>query len=134
VGASLATKLRGEKSKQPAPAKNRRARGAEAEAAWDSRRGAFAAMDEVSHELGHIQLIIGPMFSGKTTEMLRRIRRYTIAKRRCLVVKYEGDTRYSKDLASTHDRATHKAISCSELAQVRDAIADVDVIGIDEVS
>jgi thymidine kinase len=41
---------------------------------------------------------------GKSTELLRRIRRYTIAKRRCLVVKYKADTRYSETEFSTHDK------------------------------
>jgi thymidine kinase len=53
---------------------------------------------------GEIQLILGPMFSGKSTELLRRIRRYTIAKRKCLVIKYKKDTRYSEDSLATHDR------------------------------
>jgi thymidine kinase len=54
-------------------------------------------------ESGHIELIYGPMFSGKSTELLRRIRRHTIAKRRCLVVKFKHDTRYSEQKMSTHD-------------------------------
>lgn len=53
---------------------------------------------------GNIQLIFGPMFSGKTTELLRRIKRFSIARRRCLVIKYAKDTRYSEDGVSTHDR------------------------------
>lgn len=44
------------------------------------------------------------MLLGKSTELLRRIRRYTIAKRRCLMVKYKADTRYSQTEFSTHDR------------------------------
>jgi thymidine kinase len=48
---------------------------------------------------------MGPMFSGKSTEMLRRVRRYQAAKRRCLVIKYARDTRYGKeDTLITHDR------------------------------
>lgn len=53
---------------------------------------------------GHIQIIFGPMFSGKTTELIRRVRRYSIARQRCLVIKYAKDTRYSDDGVSTHDR------------------------------
>lgn len=52
---------------------------------------------------GQIQVIFGPMFSGKTTELLRRIRRYTIANRSCLVIKYKNDTRYSNEDMATHD-------------------------------
>lgn len=53
---------------------------------------------------GRCDLILGPMFSGKSTEMLRRIRRYTIAQKHCLVIKYARDTRYSVDKLATHDR------------------------------
>jgi thymidine kinase len=34
---------------------------------------------------GHIQVIFGPMFSGKSTELVRRLRRYTAARKKCLV-------------------------------------------------
>ena len=53
--------------------------------------------------VGWIELVLGPMFSGKTTELLRRIRRYTVAKKRCLIVKHSKDDRYSKEKLSTHD-------------------------------
>ena len=53
---------------------------------------------------GQIQLIFGPMFSGKTTELIRRINRYTIAKENCLLIKYYRDDRYDVENASTHDR------------------------------
>ena len=55
-------------------------------------------------KIGQIQIIFGPMFSGKSTELLRRIRRFTIANRTCLVVKYKNDTRYSEENMATHDR------------------------------
>ena len=37
---------------------------------------------------GHIELIIGPMFSGKSTELMRRVTRYQIGGKRCLLIKY----------------------------------------------
>ena len=43
---------------------------------------------------GRIEMIIGPMFAGKSTELLRRMRRYEIAQKRCLYIKYIADTRY----------------------------------------
>lgn len=58
-----------------------------------------------SDEYGSLQLIFGPMFSGKTTELMRRIKRYEIAKKKCLVIKYGADSRYTdEDKAVTHDR------------------------------
>lgn len=53
---------------------------------------------------GHIELICGPMFSGKSTELLRRLKRYEIGGHRILRVKYAEDCRYSVDSISTHDR------------------------------
>ncbi len=53
---------------------------------------------------GSISLIFGPMFSGKSTELLRRVRRYSVANHRCLLIKYKADTRYSDENLSTHDR------------------------------
>jgi hypothetical protein len=62
--------------------------------------------DQTHHNrrYGSIEIILGPMFSGKSTELLRRIRRYTIAKKRCLVIKHETDIRYSKARMATHDK------------------------------
>lgn len=81
---------------------------------------------------GEIQLILGPMFSGKTTELFRRVKRYTIAEKSCLVVKYHRDTRYSADAASTHDKQTYEAVSAEKLWDVSYSLSDYDVIGIDE--
>jgi len=53
---------------------------------------------------GQIHLILGPMFSGKTTELLRQLKRHSIAQHKCLLIKYAGDTRYSIEAVSTHDK------------------------------
>lgn len=44
---------------------------------------------------GRIELILGPMFAGKSTELLRRVRRHEIAGSKCLRIKYAADCRYS---------------------------------------
>ena len=55
--------------------------------------------------LGHIELIIGPMFSGKSSEMQRKVRRYQHARKKCLVINYVNENRYSfEEVASTHDK------------------------------
>jgi thymidine kinase len=82
--------------------------------------------------VGEIQLILGPMFSGKSTELLRRIRRYTVAKRKCLVVKYKQDTRYSQESLATHDRQQWVAVPTDKLDELHDLANAYDVIGIDE--
>ena len=54
---------------------------------------------------GYIEIIIGPMFSGKSTELMRKVKRYIIAQKKCLVVNYAKDNRYSKDnVIATHDK------------------------------
>lgn len=55
---------------------------------------------------GRMELIIGPMFSGKTTELLRRIRRHTIAGRKSFLVKYASDARYEENVYPEVDSKT----------------------------
>ena len=91
---------------------------------------------------GRIELIIGPMFSGKSTELLRRMRRHQIANRKCLVIKYHKDDRYlleeNQDLLSTHAKETCPALPVSSLKDeafypsLYNKVANYDVIGIDE--
>ena len=59
--------------------------------------------------MGYISLIIGCMFSQKTTELLRRVRRYKSIGYKVLVVNYIGDNRYGKDCVSSHDKDVEKA-------------------------
>lgn len=44
------------------------------------------------------------MFSGKSSELMRRIRRFAIAQNKCMVVKYSNDKRYSVERLATHDQ------------------------------
>lgn len=53
---------------------------------------------------GRIELIMGPMFAGKSTELLRRVKRLEISGKKCLSIKYAADNRYSKDAIATHDQ------------------------------
>ncbi|XP_059938017.1 thymidine kinase, cytosolic isoform X1 [Mesoplodon densirostris] len=80
---------------------------------------------------GQIQVILGPMFSGKSTELMRRVRRFQIAQYKCLVIKYAKDTRYSSNF-STHDRNTMEALPACVLRDVAQEALGVAVIGIDE--
>ncbi|RZF40272.1 hypothetical protein LSTR_LSTR015115 [Laodelphax striatellus] len=80
---------------------------------------------------GQIQVIFGPMFSGKSTELIRRMKRYRNANYRCLMIRYAKDMRYSEDSVSTHDGQQVKAMLATELSKFNSWSA-VDVIGIDE--
>ncbi|XP_059509527.1 thymidine kinase, cytosolic [Stegostoma tigrinum] len=81
---------------------------------------------------GQIQIIFGPMFSGKSTELMRRVRKFQIAQYQCLVVKYAKDIRYSKEDLSTHDRSTMQAVPATKLSEVTQEALKYSVIGIDE--
>ncbi|OWA50661.1 Thymidine kinase, cytosolic [Hypsibius exemplaris] len=84
------------------------------------------------HPKGQIQLIFGPMFSGKTTELLRRINRFKIAKYNVLLIKYAKDCRYDDECVSTHDRQTVQAKKAVTLKESLEECMDYDVIGVDE--
>jgi len=64
----------------------------------------------VSKGKGEIQMIIGPMFSGKSTELQRRLNRCQFALLKCLVIKYEKDDRYDDEKMCTHDGKTCPAV------------------------
>ncbi|GAM26538.1 hypothetical protein SAMD00019534_097130 [Acytostelium subglobosum LB1] len=86
---------------------------------------------------GKIQVILGPMFSGKTTELIRRIKRFNFANKKCLVIKYSRDTRYNggetqDNILFTHDKLNYTALPCTKLEEARLHVKDYDVIGIDE--
>ncbi|KAM4691078.1 thymidine kinase, cytosolic [Rhinophrynus dorsalis] len=85
-----------------------------------------------SKSRGQIQVIFGPMFSGKSTELMRRVRRFQIAQYKCMVVKYAKDTRYSKEHLATHDRNTMAAVTACQLRDVVSEALTCSVIGIDE--
>ena len=101
----------------------------------------FLNADSLDHHLrrlqkksqrGRIELIMGPMFAGKSTELLRRVNRLEISGKKCLSVKFSGDQRYSIGSISTHDLITRNARSCTKLAELGDEWRDHQVIGIDE--
>jgi len=84
---------------------------------------------------GWMEVIAGSMFSGKTEELMRRIRRATIARKRVQVFKSHLDDRYAGSYAiSSHDRHAFEAVPVDSAAQVMlrlDPMAQV--IAIDEV-
>jgi thymidine kinase len=84
---------------------------------------------------GECHVIVGCMFAGKSTELLRRLKRYQLANRTTLLLKHSVDQRYSVDKVVTHDREEREARVVSELSQalVAEVASDsCEVIGIDE--
>lgn len=80
---------------------------------------------------GSIEVICGPMFAGKSTELLRRIRRHDIAGNRIRLVKPVTDTR--SDRVHTHDGMTVVAVEVPEIFDGIMGAEDYNVIAFDEV-
>ncbi|KAJ9578973.1 hypothetical protein L9F63_024919 [Diploptera punctata] len=72
------------------------------------------------------------MFSGKTTELIRRLKRYQIAKYKCLIVKYANDDRYSTTDIISHDHQSLSAVAANKISELKTNALEYDVIGIDE--
>lgn len=82
---------------------------------------------------GTIELIIGGMFSGKTTELFRRVKRYNMAGENAVIFRFSGDTRYTREnLASSHDLEQMAAIPVTLLWDAAGYAEKADVIAIDE--
>ena len=85
---------------------------------------------------GKIDIIVGCMFSGKTTELIRRIRRINHINKNVMVINYHQDTRYGENKIFTHDREGIDSIQVMKLNEITenhyDKYKDVDVIGINE--
>lgn len=84
-------------------------------------------------DVGLLRIIMGPMFSGKSTEGLRMIRMYGIlfGTDKILRIKYSRDIRYSHDQIATHDQVNAKAVSCINLSELND-VSEYKAIYIDE--
>ena len=84
---------------------------------------------------GCIEIICGPMFSGKTEELIRRLKRSIIAKKKILVFKPKIDNRYSDDCIVTHNNNSIESISIDDGLEknILTLSKDINTIGIDEV-
>ena len=83
---------------------------------------------------GWIELICGSMFSGKTEELIRRIKRAQIARQKVQVFKPILDDRYAVEKVSSHDGLHWDAVTVNDANQILTLVEeDTDVIAIDEV-
>lgn len=86
---------------------------------------------------GEIHVIVGPMFAGKTTTLLRRVQSERSNGRSVAIIKSNKDTRYGLDSIVTHDGVKLPCWALADLSSFRkkvglEAYAQIDVIGIDE--
>ena len=83
-------------------------------------------------ETGWIEIIAGCMFSGKTEELIRRLRRATIAKQRVKIFKPKIDNRYSSSDIVSHSEQSLPSILIEDINDVLKYSEESNVIGIDE--
>lgn len=93
-------------------------------------------MEPKSHsmpsETGWIEVIAGCMFSGKTEELIRRLRRSQIAKQNVKIFKPKIDSRYSKEAIVSHSEQFLPSILIEDAEEILNLAAGAQVIGIDE--
>lgn len=93
-------------------------------------------MEYTPHSLpkdtGWIEVIAGCMFSGKTEELIRRLRRAQIARQNVKIFKPKIDTRYSENDIVSHSEQSLPSILISDINEVLQHSEDAHVIGIDE--
>lgn len=83
-------------------------------------------------DIGWIEVITGCMFSGKTEELIRRIRRAQYARQRVVVFKPGIDARYSEDSVGSHSGMRLRSFSVESAGEILPLVGDAMVIGIDE--
>jgi thymidine kinase len=83
--------------------------------------------------VGRVEVVCGPMFAGKTEELLRRVRRAVIAGRHVVVVSHALDTRHGADRLASHVGLDHPALAATEPGEIERLVPDgTDVVAIDE--
>jgi thymidine kinase len=81
---------------------------------------------------GSIEVICGSMFSGKTEELIRRLRRVKIANQRVEIFKPTIDVRYDEVKIVSHDATAIQSTPVDHSSKILEMAKDVDVIGVDE--
>ena len=90
--------------------------------------------NNVNHlkKLGWIEVICGSMFSGKTEELIRRLKRAEFANQKILIFKPITDIRYSKNKVVSHDSNEIESIPVANSKKILELSKDVDVVALDE--
>ena len=85
-----------------------------------------------THRRGRIEVICGSMFSGKTEELLRRLRRAQFARQTVEIFKPAIDTRYSNEEVVSHDKNSILSTPVEHSGNILLLSSDVEVVGIDD--
>jgi len=87
----------------------------------------------MKHHTGSVEVITGSMFCGKTDELIRRLRRATIARQKVQVFKPAIDTRYAQEKVTSHAGSEYLALPIQRAADILEKLEpDTTVVGIDE--
>jgi thymidine kinase len=85
---------------------------------------------------GRLEVITGPMFSGKSEELIRRLKRARIARQRVACYKPDIDLRYHRTSIASHSSQTHEAVTVATTEDLRATLYpqldEIEVIGLDE--
>lgn len=81
---------------------------------------------------GRIEVICGSMFSGKTEELIRRLKRAKFARQKVEIFKPAIDTRYSEEEVVSHDHTSILSTPVESSGAIMLLSSDIDVVGIDE--
>ena len=87
---------------------------------------------DLIHKRGSVEVIAGSMFSGKTEELIRRLKRARIAGLKVEIFKPAVDTRYSNNLVVSHDENSIPSTPVDNASAILLLANEVDVIGVDE--
>lgn len=101
---------------------------------WLKREEDMFLENTVNHSeySGWIEVICGSMFSGKTEELIRRLKRARIARQRVEIFKPAIDTRYDHQMVVSHDRNEIVSTPVNHSSEILLRATDVDVVGVDE--
>ncbi len=87
----------------------------------------------MKHDMGSLEVITGSMFCGKTEELIRRLRRATIARQKVQVFKPVIDDRYAMGKVTSHSGTDYDALPVNSSDQIKAKLDEgVTVVGIDE--
>lgn len=92
------------------------------------------AFREIAHNSGWVEVICGVMFSGKSEELIRRIKRAVIAKQKVQVFKPDIDNRYDPLSINSHSGVKIQAVTIKQTENILNLVDDdTDVVAIDEI-
>ena len=90
-------------------------------------------MHHVPKDIGWIEVICGSMFSGKTEELIRRVRRAQYARQKTQLFKPALDDRYGTATIASHDQRSLECVPLEKISDIYEHLdADTEVVGLDE--